>query len=94
MITIEQLQAHLQDAHSRIGHEGRFALTLEQQDRNGHCYITHWYRPTPYAFEDCRAVGSGTVEQCLVGLARYVATYRAKPGIDPAEVRILEEALA
>lgn len=94
MTTIEQLQEHLRKAHSKIGHEGRFALTLEQQDRGGACYITHWFRPTPYAFEDCRAVGSGTVEQCLVGLARYVATHGAKPDVGPAEARLLEEALA
>jgi hypothetical protein len=60
-MTIEQLQARLREAHARIGYEGRFAFTIDQRPEAG-CYITHWFRPTPYAFEDCKAVGSGTVE--------------------------------
>ena len=42
---------------------------------HGGCYITHWFRPTPYAFEDCKAVGSGSVADCIAALDRYVASY-------------------
>jgi len=79
-MTIGQLQARLRDAHARIGHNGRFAFTIDQGgDHSAEgCYITHWFRPTPYAFEDCKAVGSGTVDECLAGLDRYVAAYDAQ----------------
>ncbi|WP_448204800.1 hypothetical protein [Azospirillum sp. sgz302134] len=82
-MTIEEVQARLREAHARIGREGRFALTLSL---NGHedCYITHWFRPEPHAFEDCKAVGSGTMAECLAALDRYVATYQRKP--TPEEV--------
>ena len=73
-MTIEQLQKRLREAHARIGFEGRFAFTLGQQAADG-CYITHWFRPTPYAFEDCRSVGAGTVADCIAALDRYVADY-------------------
>ena len=78
-MTIEQLQARLREAHARIGHNGRFAFTIDQGGQSAEdCYITHWFRPTPYAFEDCKAVGSGTVDECLAGLDRYVAAYDAQ----------------
>jgi len=83
-MTIEQLQARLREAHARIGHNGRFAFTIDQgsdqstTQSGSDCYITHWFRPTPYAFEDCKAVGSGTVDECLAGLDRYVAAYDAQ----------------
>jgi len=77
-MTIEEVQARLRAAHARIGHEGRFALTLSLNG-NEDCYITHWYRPEPHAFEDCKAVGSGTMAECLAALDRYVATYQRKP---------------
>lgn len=82
-MTIEEVQARLRAAHARIGREGRFALTLNLGHQNNgdgeDCYITHWFRPEPHAFEDCKAVGSGTVAECLAALDRYVAAYRRKP---------------
>ncbi len=80
-MTIEEVRARLRAAHARIGHEGRFALTLSL---NGHeeCYITHWFRPEPQAFEDCKAVGAGTLADCLAALDRYVAAYRRRPTSD------------
>ncbi|MBP2290549.1 hypothetical protein [Azospirillum rugosum] len=75
---IEEVQARLRAAHARIGHEGRFALTLSLNGTE-ECYITHWFRPEPHAFEDCKAVGSGTIAECLTALDRYVAAYRRKP---------------
>ena len=42
---------------------------------HGGCYVTHWFRPTPYAFEDCKAVGAGSVADCVAALDRYVASY-------------------
>ncbi|CAO3435610.1 hypothetical protein [Azospirillum endophyticum] len=76
-MTIEEVQARLRAAQARIGREGRFALTLSLDGRE-ECYITHWFRPEPHAFEDCRAVGSGTLSQCLDALDRYVAVNRAR----------------
>lgn len=79
-MTIEEVQAQLAAAHARIGREGRFALTLSL-DLTGRedCYITHWFRPEPHAFEDCKAVGSGTIAECLAAVDRYVAGYRRRP---------------
>jgi len=77
-MTIEEVQARLRAAHARIGHEGRFALTLTLSGTD-EAYLTHWFRPDPYAFEDCKAVGSGTIEDCLAALERYVAGYRRQP---------------
>lgn len=84
-MTIGEVQARLRAAHARIGHEGRFALTLGL-GLNGteDCYITHWFRPEPHAFEDCKAVGSGTLSDCLAALDRYAAAYRRRP--TPEEV--------
>ncbi|WP_245593403.1 hypothetical protein [Azospirillum halopraeferens] len=80
-MTIEEVQARLRAAHARIGHEGRFALTLTLDGRED-CYITHWFRPEPLAFEDCRAVGSGDLAGCLAALDRYAASYRRHPTIE------------
>lgn len=70
-MTIEELQSRLRAARSTIGY-GRFALTLSMDGRE-EAYITHWFAPAPGAFEDCRAIGSGTVNECLDSLNRYVA---------------------
>lgn len=72
--TIEDVQLIIANAHARIGHEGRFALTLSM-DGVEDCYITHWYRPEPYAFEDCKGIGNGTLQHCLEELERYVSGY-------------------
>jgi len=77
-MTIEEVQARLRAAHARIGHEGRFALTFTHAGTE-EAYLTHWFRPDPYAFEDCKAVGSGTVAECLAALERYAAGYRRQP---------------
>jgi hypothetical protein len=80
-MTLEELQHRLREAHARIGFEGRFAFTIDQsagleaRDQRGGCYITHWFRPTPYAFEDCKAVGSGSVADCIAALDRYTDAY-------------------
>ncbi|PWC39229.1 hypothetical protein [Azospirillum sp. TSO35-2] len=80
-MTIEEVQARLSAAQARLGREGRFALTLSLNGRE-ECYITHWFRPDPHAFEDCRAVGSGTVSECLAALDRYVAVNAPASGAD------------
>ena len=77
-MTIEEVQSRLRAAHARIGHEGRFALTLTLNGTEDG-YITHWFRPDPHAFEDCRAVGSGTIAECLAALDRYVEGYQRQP---------------
>ncbi|PWC78030.1 hypothetical protein [Azospirillum sp. TSH64] len=76
-MTIEEVQARLRAAQAHLGREGRFALTLSLDGRE-ECYITHWFRPEPHAFEDCRAVGSGTLSECLDALDRYVAVNRLR----------------
>ena len=93
-MTLKQLQQHLRNAHAKIGFAGRFAFTIDQfaevETGKGHggCYITHWFRPTQYAFEDCKAVGSGSAEECLQALERYVASY-ARPMTDEEVGRTL-----
>ncbi len=74
-MNIEELQAHLRDAHERIGNFGRFSFTINQDCYELKCYITHWFRPTEYSFEDCRTVGLGTAEECVESLDVYVAKY-------------------
>ncbi|MGQ9367132.1 hypothetical protein [Azospirillum sp. A39] len=77
-MTIEEVQTRLRAAHARIGNEGRFALTLTLDGRED-CYLTHWFRPEPHAFEDCRAIGSGSLADCLAALDGYVTAYRRRP---------------
>ncbi len=74
-MTLDQLRRRLRTVHARLGMEGRLALTLDQ-DVGDRCYVTHWVRPDGSAFEDCRAVGQGTVVECLAALERYAAAYR------------------
>ncbi len=78
-MTIEQLQARLREIHARIGHEGRFAFTIEQEEPEPRCYVTHWFRSADYAFEDCKAIGLGSIEDCLAALERYADGYRRRP---------------
>lgn len=87
-MTIEEVQARLRAAQAQLGREGRFALTLSLNGRED-CYITHWFRPDPNAFEDCKAVGSGTVTECLAALDRYVAVNRPPAGRTRAEAPML-----
>lgn len=90
-MTIEEVQARLRAAQARIGREGRFALTLSLDGRE-ECYITHWFRPDPHAFEDCRAVSSGTLAECLEALDRYVAANApAGPVREEAQVLMAAE---
>jgi hypothetical protein len=70
---IEEVRDRVRKAHARMGKHGRLALTLSLDGREEY-YITHWYRPEPHAFEDCKAVGFGTVTECLDALDRYVAS--------------------
>lgn len=76
-VTVDDLQKRLRDAHARIGHEGRFALTIDQS-READFYIVHWVRPSEYSLEDCRVVGSGTLDDCLAALDRYAELYRSR----------------
>lgn len=78
-MTIEEVQARMRSAHSAFGY-GRFALTLSMDGRE-EAYITHWFKPTPHSFEDCRAVGSGTVSECLDAMDRYASRRATIPAI-------------
>ncbi len=78
-MTIEQLQARLRDAHARIGNDGRFSFTTNQSRSGTEFYITHWFRPTPYAFEDARMIGKGSLSECLKALDCYVDAYARRP---------------
>jgi hypothetical protein len=81
---IDEIRWRLVAAHAQIGFTGRFALTIDQSGapRDGRgaggVYITHWFRPTPYAFEDCKSVGHGTIQECLDALDLYVADFNAQ----------------
>jgi hypothetical protein len=79
MTTIEQLQARLREIHARIGFDGRFSFTINQEEPEPKCYVTHWFRSSDYAFEDCKAVGLGTLDECLAALDRYADNYRRRP---------------
>lgn len=70
MTTLADARARLAGAARRAG-TGRFALTLSEGGGPA-CYLTHWFRPEPLAFEQCRAVAQGSVEECLAALDRYV----------------------
>lgn len=82
-MTMDEAKARLRAAHAAIGFEGRFALTLTLRP-DEEWYLTHWFRPTFHAFEDCKAVGVGTLDQCLEALDHYVGAYRRQP--TPAEI--------
>lgn len=62
-------------ALSRMGNEGRFSIT-HNISGEVECFVTHWFRPDPNAFEDCRTVGSGTTWECLDAIDRYADSYR------------------
>lgn len=74
--TIEQVRQRLLQAQEKVG-EGRFNLTINASpdEVTGPFYLTHWFRPTPDAFEDCRCVGNGTLTQVLTALDLYVSAY-------------------
>lgn len=76
-VTVEQMRQRLLDAQAKIG-EGRLVLsmTTEPTDNVGPFFLTHWFRPTPDAFEDCRTVGNGTLTQMQTALSLYVTAYR------------------
>jgi hypothetical protein len=75
-MTVEELQARLRAARSTIGY-GRFALTLSDSGLTDN-YLTHWHYPDQYAPEACKAVASGTVEECLQEMSRYAAANRLR----------------
>lgn len=78
MLTIEELQQRLGRCHRAMGSQGRLSFTLGQGDTEP-CYVAHWVRSGPSSFEDCKAVGVGTVEECLEALERYAARFRPQP---------------
>lgn len=82
-MTLEELNRRLAALHRRMGGEGRIALTLTQEPGPAPgAYVTHWVKPDGSSFEDCIAVGQGTVEQCLAALERYAAAYRRRPTVE------------
>lgn len=74
--TIGEIKARVEAALDRMGNVGRFAFSYNIGDTSHACYVLHWFRPDPYAFEDCKKVGSGTVEQCLAAVDRYADEFR------------------
>lgn len=67
-----EVLTRMKAAHAAMGGIGRFSLTYSVGGEV-ECYATHWFRPDPYAFEDCRAIVSGTLSECLAGIERYAA---------------------
>lgn len=78
MLTIAELQQRLGRIHHAMGSQGRLSFTIGQ-GADEPCYVTHWVRSGPSAFEDCKAVGVGTVEECLDALESYAERFRPRP---------------
>lgn len=63
-------------AKAREIDQGRFNLTIHAESNGAsNCYLTHWFKRDDFAFEDCKAVGGGTLAECLDALE----TYRGQP---------------
>lgn len=75
-----EVLTRMKAAHAAMGGVGRFSLTYSV-GADVECYATHWVRPDPYAFEDCRAIVSGTVAECLAGIEQYAAGHSTVPAI-------------
>lgn len=69
--TADEVNRRLKAAGQQIG-RGRFCFTFDPDGRD-ECFITHWFKPDPYAFEDCKSVAAGPLRTCLDELDRYVA---------------------
>lgn len=80
-MTIEELRRRLRRSHARMGQEGRIAFTLNQEPGEP-CFVTHWLKPDGSSFEDCRAVGQGSADECLRALERYAETYVRRPTVE------------
>ena len=70
--TAVEVLSRLKAAQSMLG--GRIALTYNVGDEV-ECYVTHWHRPEPHAFEACDAVASGTLRECLDQVDRYATQH-------------------
>lgn len=75
-----EVLTRMKAAHAAMGGIGRFSLTYSVGGEV-ECYATHWFRPDPHAFEDCRAIVTGTVAECLAGIERYAADHSTVPAI-------------
>ena len=77
-MTIEELRSHLRRVHAAMGGEGRLSFTIGMEPGEP-CYVTHWVRTGSMGYEDCRAIGMGSVPECLAALERYALSYRRQP---------------
>lgn len=78
-ISLSEIIKACTDAGKATG-VGRFTFTIQYSEETDTVvgYITHWFRPTPYAFEDCRAVGRpGSARECIRCLREYVEAFAA-----------------
>jgi len=82
-ITVSDLRDTLRKVHASIGHEGHFSFTISEGREPQH-FVTHWVKTGFSGYEDCRAVGMGTLEECLAALERYALAYQRQP--TPAEI--------
>ncbi|PWC54416.1 hypothetical protein TSA6c_00295 [Azospirillum sp. TSA6c] len=74
--TIGEINARLLTARAKIG-TGRFMLGYGVSETVS-CYITYWWKPDQYAWEDCRAIGEGSVEDCLHAAEAFAADLSAQ----------------
>ncbi len=77
-MTVEELQARLRALHGGIGFDGCLSLTLDQEP-DGACYASHWFRPARYQPERWHQVGVGTLPECLAALERYADGHHHRP---------------
>lgn len=75
-----EVLTRMKAAHAAMGGAGRFSLTYSV-GADVECYATHWFRPDPHAFEDCRTITAGTLAECLAGIERYAAARSTVPAI-------------
>lgn len=72
--TVGELIGRTKAALSRMGNVGRFFFTHSIGEKV-ECYVTHWVRPAPHSPEICKAVGAGTVRECLDAIDIYADAF-------------------
>jgi len=77
--SIDELRAEIRRIwRTRLGSQGRITFSVGMEDGEP-CWVSHWIRTGSTGYEDCRAVGMGSVAECLAALERYADRFVVKP---------------